>query len=188
MVESNSSVYSQTVLVFLTGDSTQAKSLAGAASTKQHWYWVPSTASKEKLFTHSTFALWSVLHLFHYFPLTSLSSPPSIPSVFVILFCFSLFRKVISELPIWIYFMNFKQPIRAIFLLIFNQNIFHSIPRCPRRVLPKIHKYNHCEGSQNTHYGEWLERRHRHSILSLEHSEQIWELQRHLDPQLAFIF
>lgn len=191
MVESNSSVYSQTVLVFLTGDSTQAKSLAGAASTKQHWYWVPSTASKEKLFTHSTFALWSVLHLLHYFPLTSLSSPPSIPSVFVILFCFSLFRKVISKLPIWIYFMNFKQHIRAIFLL-FLIKIYSILPHniqeefCQKyinTIIVKGHKT-----LQNTHYGEWLERRHRHSILSLEHSEQIWELQRHLDPQLAFIY
>lgn len=134
--------------------------------------------------------LWSVLHPFHYFPLMSLSSPSSIPSVFVILFCFLSFRKVISELPIWMYFRNFKQYIRAIFLLIFNQNIFSSIPQYPRTVLPKIHKYNHLKGHKtlwNTNHGEWLERRHRHSILSLEHSEQIWGLQRRLDPQLAFI-
>lgn len=189
MVESNSSVYSQTVLVFLTGDSTQAKSLAGAAPSSIGTGF-PALQAKKNCLPTQPLLCDQFYTCFITFPWLVFPRLP--PSPLSLLFCFAFHCLGRSFLSCPFGFILWTSSnILGQYFYFFNQNIFHSTPQYPRRVCQKYINTIIVKGHktlQNTHYGEWLERRHRHSILSLEHSEQIWELQRHLDPQLAFIY
>lgn len=171
MVEFNSSVDSQTVLAFLAGDSTQAKSLAGAAPSSIGIGFPALQAKKncsptppllcDQFYTCFVTFLWRV---FSRLPLSPLS----------FLFCFAFHRLGRSFLScpfgfiLWTssnilgqYFYLFLIKIYSI-LSHNTQEEFYQ--KYINAIIVKGHKT-----LQNTHYGEWLERRHRHSILSLEH-------------------
>lgn len=170
MVESNSSVDSQTVLAFLAGDSTQAKSLAGAAPSSIGIGFPALQAKKNCLPTPpllcDQFYTCSVTFLWRVFP----RLPPS-PLSF--LFCFAFHRLGRSFLSCPFGFIlwtssNILGQYFYLFLIKIYPILSHNTQeefyqKCINTIIVKGHKTSKHSLCRVTG------KKHRHSILSLEH-------------------